>query len=311
MEELQNEEIIEQYVEEDKRWCVYIHTNRHNNKVYIGITNDIKTRWGNNGKKYLATRSDGSYEHPVFAKALKKYNDWDVDWEHIIFMEDLTQTEAKHIEELLIALYKSNCRRYKNPEYGYNLTDGGDGLNGYRHTEDAKKKVGEKNKAKWLDMEYRNNQVKKHKRENLSEDTILKMSETKKALYVSPENNPFYGRTHTEDTKDRLRKYASNRPPEVNLKISESKKGKSPYNKGKSMSDEAKQHMRDGNKFKIPIIQLEKNGQFVSKYESFADGSRATGIDRSAIARCYHEQQHSAGGFLWVSEEKYELQLKK
>ena len=165
-------EDLEQTVssKEDRRWCVYIHRNKINNKAYIGIAQDVKKRWGVNGINYLAQHADGSYEHPVFAKALMKYKDWDNDWEHIIFKEDLTQSEAKHIEMLLIALFQTNCSRYKDPERGYNLTDGGDGLSGYSFSDESKSK----------------------------------MSQTHKKLLENPENHPMYGKHLSQETKDKI-----------------------------------------------------------------------------------------------------------
>lgn len=119
-------------------WIVYIHTNKINNKVYIGITSATPyERWGANGCNYQKR------QQPVFASAIKKYG-WD-NFDHIIFAENLTEDEAKHMETLLIALYKSNCRRYKNPTYGYNMTDGGDGHKGYSPSEETRKKISEAN----------------------------------------------------------------------------------------------------------------------------------------------------------------------
>lgn len=115
----------EDSIKEERKWCVYIHRNKHNNKCYIGQTCKKPTRrWGKNGKKYLDRNKDGSYHHPIFARALIKYPDWNNDWEHIIFADNLTQDEANHMEMLLIALYKTNCFKYRNPSFGYNMNDG-------------------------------------------------------------------------------------------------------------------------------------------------------------------------------------------
>lgn len=119
---------------EEKKWCVYIHYCKISNKSYIGITNDIKARWGNKGHKYLVKNKGGSYAHPVFAAAIKKYSDWNNDWEHIIFDDNLTEKEAQHIERILIAMFKTNVYRY-GPNAGYNCTDGGEGKSGYRMSE--------------------------------------------------------------------------------------------------------------------------------------------------------------------------------
>ena len=84
-----------------EKWCVYIHRNKINNKAYIGYTkNNPQKRWGKNSYGYQFQRA--------FARAIKKYPDWDNDWEHIIFMDNLSEEEAKRIEILMIALFKTN-----------------------------------------------------------------------------------------------------------------------------------------------------------------------------------------------------------
>lgn len=108
----------------NEKYLVYMHVNKLNNKVYIGITSKLPhQRWGFNGRNY-------KMGHTAFYRALKKYPDWDNDWDHIILKQDLTKDEACDAEVELIAQYKSNCCRYQNPSYGYNMTDGGEGRTG-------------------------------------------------------------------------------------------------------------------------------------------------------------------------------------
>ena len=92
-------------------WCVYIHTNKINNKIYIGITcKSPKDRW----------RSGANYKHNVyFNNAIMKYG-WE-NFEHIIFTNNLSKSDAHKIERSLIALWKSNKR-----QFGYNLSTGGE-----------------------------------------------------------------------------------------------------------------------------------------------------------------------------------------
>ena len=92
-------------------WCVYIHTNKINNKVYVGITcKSPKDRW----------RSGANYKHNVyFNNSIMKYG-WN-NFEHIIFAENLSKPAAHQIERSLIALWKSNKR-----QFGYNLSSGGE-----------------------------------------------------------------------------------------------------------------------------------------------------------------------------------------
>jgi hypothetical protein len=130
--ELINEVKTEDSIKEERKWCVYIHRNVHNNKCYIGQTSEETPtkRWGKNGNLYTKRKKDGSYHQPAFAHAILKYSDWENDWEHIIFAEQLTQDEANRMEILLIALYKTNCCKYKNPSFGYNMHNGGSNQSG-------------------------------------------------------------------------------------------------------------------------------------------------------------------------------------
>ena len=108
----------------NEKYLVYMHINKLNNKVYIGITSKLPhQRWGFNGRNY-------KIGHTAFYRALKKYPDWDNDWDHIVIKQDLTKDEACDMEVELIAKYKSNCCKYHNPSYGYNMTDGGEGRTG-------------------------------------------------------------------------------------------------------------------------------------------------------------------------------------
>ena len=92
-------------------WCIYMHRNKINNKVYIGQTKckDPNERWRN------GTHYKGTY----FGCAIEKYG-WE-NFEHIILEKNiLSLEEADEKECFYIAQYQSN-----NPEKGYNLTSGG------------------------------------------------------------------------------------------------------------------------------------------------------------------------------------------
>ena len=81
-----------------KEYIVYMHKNKINNKIYIGITKQKpKNRW-NYGNGYLNSGH--------FIKAIRKYG-WN-NFEHIILYEKLTLFEAEQKEIELIAKYKSN-----------------------------------------------------------------------------------------------------------------------------------------------------------------------------------------------------------
>lgn len=95
----------------NNNYVVYMHKNKINGKVYIGITsNSPKRRW-DCGRGYK--------NQILFYRSIQKYN-WD-NFEHIILFENLSFDEACLKEQELIKEYKSNERKY-----GYNYSIGGD-----------------------------------------------------------------------------------------------------------------------------------------------------------------------------------------
>ena len=113
----------------NKKFCVYVHL-FPNGKRYIGITSKRpKARWES---------GTGYKEGSPIRNAINKYG-WD-NIEHIILFEGLTQEEACDKEIELIAKYKTNIYRYGN-EYGYNMTDGGEGTVGHKLSEENIEKM--------------------------------------------------------------------------------------------------------------------------------------------------------------------------
>ena len=133
-------------------WTLYIHiipksiTKYTYDKYYVGITKQsIKNRW-NNGN---------GYRNQIFYKAIKKYG-WN-NIEHYIIASCLTENEAKDFEKILIDKLKCNTRKY-----GYNRTNGGDGVLGFVMSTEAKSKI------------------------------------SKSHMGIK---NPFYGKTHTKEAR--------------------------------------------------------------------------------------------------------------
>lgn len=140
-------------------YTVYLHRNKINHKVYIGITGkNPNVRW-NNGTGYRRT---------YFAKAIQKYG-WD-NFEHIILFSNLTKEEACQKEIELIKLYNST-----NSEFGYNIAAGGEINSGYHISEERKRHLSDVNKGS------KHPQYGKPK----SEETKRKMSEARKGIKFS------------------------------------------------------------------------------------------------------------------------------
>ncbi len=91
-------------------YCVYVHTNRENGKVYVGQTKDIKERFARCGSNYKNNK--------YFYNAIKKYG-WD-GFDHKILAYNLNKDEANEMEKYYIKKFDST-----NPEKGYNIALGG------------------------------------------------------------------------------------------------------------------------------------------------------------------------------------------
>lgn len=115
-------------------YTLYMHRTP-SNKVYVGITCKTTTkRWHTDGGGYKNNRH--------FWNAIQKYG-WE-NIEHNILARGLTKQKACELEKLVIAFFNSN-----NPQHGYNHSTGGENsAEGFKHTEEARRKISENLKGK-------------------------------------------------------------------------------------------------------------------------------------------------------------------
>lgn len=102
-------------MKEMEKYYVYLHINKINNKVYVGITK----------RKYLCQRwrNGKGYRHCIlFDRAIKKYG-WN-NFNHIKLFSSLSKDTAMQLERLLI-------KRYKRQDRSYNIGEGGEGTNSF------------------------------------------------------------------------------------------------------------------------------------------------------------------------------------
>lgn len=109
----------------DKKYCVYCHTNNANGKKYIGITSQKpESRWKN---------GDGYRYNKHFYNAILKYG-WD-NFSHEILFSNLSASEASEKEIFLI-----KALRTAEAKYGYNQSFGGE-YNKGGITEETRRKL--------------------------------------------------------------------------------------------------------------------------------------------------------------------------
>lgn len=120
---------------------IYKIRNIINNKLYIGKAEDVHVRW----QKHLSdARTNRGY---VLHNAIRKYGK---DNFEISIIEKCDNDEQAVIREVFwIAELKTNCSKPENI-FGYNLTDGGEGIAGHIHTAESRQKMSDALKGKPL-----------------------------------------------------------------------------------------------------------------------------------------------------------------
>ena len=280
-------------MKDNNKYCVYIHSCKISNKAYIGITNQSpKKRWGTNGIRYLEKYPNGEYVQPVFARAINKYADWDNDWDHIIFMDNLSEDDAKQIEMRLIALFKTNVCRYGDDAMGYNCTDGGEGCSGRPCSEQMRKRLSEARMGE-------NNPM-----------YGVRLTGDKNPMHGrTGDKHPNYGKHLSEETKQKIRLANTGRrhSDETREKMSISRTGKQLSDAHKQKLSQAHKGKRLGNERHNAksVIQLDDFGNFIKEWDCMASADKALGICRGCISQCLKGEQKHAGGYCWVTTEEY------
>ena len=286
---------IENNINNQRYWSVYMHTCILNNKRYIGITSmKPERRWGSNGNMYKNS--------PHFWNAIQKYG-WD-NFKHEIILKNETFEYACAVEKCLIKHYKT-----KNPNFGYNMTDGGEGMCGWNPSvewrqkqseikkgkplsDDVKQKISLANIGHPVSVETRQKISKNHadfSGENHpqygthpTEETRKKISEKLKEKCSNVENCCFYGRQHTEESKEKMRKSHTGKKHTEETK--------------KKISDWQKEHPQT----KAKWVRCKETGQV---YKSINEAQRKLGIYH--IGECCRDVTKSARGlhFEFVDKE--------
>lgn len=145
-----------------KQYGIYGIKNKINNKIYVGKT--MKS-FGDRWDCHKACLRGGYHENNHLQNAWNKYGESNFDF---IILKDCTGWDLEFVNQSEI----DEISKHKQLGLSYNIHDGGDGglFLGKHLSEDAKKKIGEKNRV--------NMTGKKH-----SIETKEKMSQSHKSRY--------------------------------------------------------------------------------------------------------------------------------
>lgn len=260
-------------------YCVYVHTNKINGKMYVGqtIRGDNPNRRWQNGYGYITQK--------YFYRAIQKYS-WD-SFEHEIIASNLTKFEADNFEKILIKELKTYDK-----QFGYNITLGGKGNSGYHLSDEAKQKISVANKKHYLNPEYAQK---------------MKDIVPKRAIYQFSLEGEF------------IKKYDSAMEVErqlgiLNATVSKCAFGKLPSAKGYIFlfEEDVETILQRVERYRCSkkpryehIVQLSLDGQFISEWVGSADAGRALKINYKNINLVCRGKRNNAGGYKWMYLSDY------
>lgn len=237
-----------------------------NGKYYIGLTTtSLEQR--RQEHKYCAKRG----ETQCLYNALRKYEMIDtfelIEIDTAETLEELCEMEIRYITE-----YNSY---YMNGK-GYNMTFGGEGTNGYVHTEEDKRRASEKTKKQFEDPE-----------------AIQQSSETTKKYY---ETHPEAGKENSE----RRKKYYQENP---NAGKEQSERSKKYYQENPTAGKEQSERMKKY--FENPLTRqniLDIKGKN-SPFDIFSkDGTFIKTFAYQIEAKEYLQKEHNITSTIKISE---------
>lgn len=230
---------------------VYLIKNKVNDKVYVGISSDLRFRI----KKHFHKLNSNSHHNSHLQKSVNLYG---LDQFSIEIIELTPECNLLIRENFFQQLYKAT-----DPNFGYNesLTDVSGTI---RHSEKSKQKIGIAHKGKKLSLETR-----------------LKISVT----LTGREGTP-----HTEEYRSYMSSLMSGRKmsEEIKQKLSVARRGRPSPLRGRKLGPMPKEQIEKMTAKKLGSLNpravriLSSNGQ---EYSTIKEASEALGVCRSTIVK--------------------------
>jgi len=163
---------------------IYKITNTINKKLYIGKTtaqNPIN-RWYRH-LSIAKNKTTFNRAYQLVHKSINKYGKKNFTFE--VIEECSSEALGLDREKFWIDFYKTNVLKYGSV-FGYNLTEGGDGSSGFKHSKSARAKMSRDRKGTRLG----------------EENTFFGKHHSEKSKKLISENN--MGKKHTQEAKDKI-----------------------------------------------------------------------------------------------------------
>ena len=262
---------------------IYIFYNTINDKIYVGKTTELYLLRFNEHKYNAFTKNTVTY----FYNALRKYG-WESFEKYVIYQTEELDNKIE-IDKIILEKEKFyiNLFRSDSSKFGYNMTKGGDGICGYKHSEEIKHKMSEDRKGE--------NHWNYGNLNNKTSDSILQfdldfnfikewpsMSEIERELGYKVSNI-------SRCCANKIDSYKSS----VWVK-------KEDYFEGYLQKYKSRAKCKSNDK---AVLQYDFLGNFISEYISCAEAGRAIGKRNISSAASGNDPQ--AHGFIWIYKEEF------
>ena len=193
-------------------YVIYLITNLINNKKYIGQTKQGREerRWQEHSIFYVN-------ENRMLYNAIRKYGS--ENFEFKVIDTDIPEELIDERERYYIKYYNTF---YLNGQ-GYNMTEGGQGIHGYTHSEITKQRIKESNLTAW--QKLKKEEPERYKQfcinRSLANKGKPKSAEHRKKLSDiaskrTGEKNSFFGKHFSEESKELLREAKAQKLSPIN-----------------------------------------------------------------------------------------------
>ena len=235
--------------EKSRSWTVYVHTNKSNGKRYVGITSRVpELRWQNGT----------AYRNNTHFNAAIQQDGWD-GFEHDIIAQGLSFDKACEMEREYIKQYNLTDRRY-----GYNMTDGGEGICGYEFSAEQRQRMRANNSGQ--------------------KNPCYGRTGSLHPMYGRRgKDNPNYGRVATEEQRRHMSE------SRLGIQFSEQYL--------LHMRQSAKRGKDAPNSRSVAMYNAD--GVLVQTFDTITDAAQSVGADRSNIVACCRGKIKKSKGYIW------------
>lgn len=273
-------------------YLVYIHTNKINNKKYVGITCQKPDRRWRDGDGYTADKQS------VFYHAIRKYG-WE-NFSHEVIKDNLSLSEAQLLEQQLIKQFHTYV--HDPNSQGYNLTRGGEGWN--QIDKDLICKLWDEGKNVTVIAETLNCSKDTVQRTLVNycnysiEESRKRAGQLVKNLLVMPINQYDLAGNfiQTFDSISDAARAVNGKEGNISMARDNIKRSAYGYIWRTINSSVPIIYRYRGSKI---VEQYDLSGNFIKSYESITQAAKITGINASCISRAATQERRTAGGFKW------------